>query len=184
MLSRVRSSLVDSSRQLAGRVSQSLARWSHERELVPDAVAGAADTAADRLDPGAQRVGQTTAQVATTVVSLLLIAGLAGIILVEGFSGREEAPAELQVTVRAAEAELRGEDYYVPIVVSNLGRETVEEVLVAIEVSAGEEVIEETETVIAMIGEDAEAEATLVLDREPAGLTIEARVVTFQTGGS
>jgi uncharacterized protein (TIGR02588 family) len=182
MLSQVRSSLVTGSRQLAGRVARSLERWSREQEAVPDAVADAAAEVAGQVEPDAS--GRTTAQLVTTAVSLLLIVGLAGIILVEGFSGREEVPVELRVEVRADAVERRGAQFHVPIVVHNLGSEVAEQVLVAIEVSTGGQVVEEAETVIAVIGEDEEVEAVLVLEREPAGLTIEARVVTFQTSGS
>jgi uncharacterized protein (TIGR02588 family) len=179
MLSQVRSSLATGSRQAAGRLARSLERWSRESAVVPDAMADAAASVADEVEPGS--AGRTTAQLVTTAVSLLLIAGLAGIILVEGFSGDEEAPVELRVEVRVNAAEQRGDHFHIPIVVYNLGSELAEQVLVAIEVSEGERIVAETETVIAVIGEDEEAEAMLVLDRETSGLTIEARIMTFQT---
>lgn len=124
--------------------------------------------------------GRTAAQIFTTALSLLLIALLAGAILYEGYGDRGNNPARIEVEVRADEAEQRGEHWYVPILVRNLGDDTIEELVIGIDVSRGAEIVLETDTTIAQLGESAEASATLVLDEDPTTLTIEALPETFQ----
>lgn len=124
--------------------------------------------------------GRTPVQIVTTALSILLIALLAGAILYEGYGDRGDNPARITVDVLVDEAEQRGAEWYVPIVIRNLGDDTVEELVIAIEVTRGEEIVLESDTTIALLGESSEASAMLVLDEDPAGLTIEALPETFQ----
>ena len=127
-----------------------------------------------------QTAGRSTAQLITTVISVLLIALLAGAILYEGYVDRANSPAEIRVAVQTDQAEQRGEHWYVPILIRNLGDDTVEELVIAIDVRRGDETILETDTTIAQLGEAAETTATIVLDEDPADLTIDATAETFQ----
>ena len=171
-------------RRLAGGLAAWLARWSEQRPAasgaVPDAPDGDSprDDSKDNAPPEDQ--GRTTAEKVTTAVSVLLIAALAGAILYEGYATGQADPAILEVTVLSAEIEQRGDDFYIPVEIHNDGDATVEEIAVSIELLDGESVVDEAETVIATLGEDERLTAVLVLTEDPAGLTIEAGVVTFQ----
>jgi uncharacterized protein (TIGR02588 family) len=123
---------------------------------------------------------RTTAEWITTAVSALLIGALAGAIIYEGYARSASAPARIETTVLTGDAERRGDRYYVPIEVVNAGDETVEEATIAIDVRDGDELVVETEATIATLSEAERATIQLVIDRDPAGLEIEARVVSFQ----
>jgi len=127
-----------------------------------------------------QAPARTVTQIVTTAFSVLLIVLLAGAILYEGFSDRGDNPARIEVQVQVEQSEQRGEEWYVPILVRNLGDDTVEELVIAIDVNRDDEVILETDTTIAHLGEASEATATLVLDEDPVTLTIKALPETFQ----
>lgn len=124
--------------------------------------------------------GRSTAEKITTIISVLLIAALAGAILYEGYATGQSEPATLEVTVLSDQIEQRGGDFYVPVEITNDGDQTVEEVVVNIELLDGESVVDEAETVIATLGESETITAVLVVADDPAGLTIEAGVVTYQ----
>jgi uncharacterized protein (TIGR02588 family) len=149
---------------------------------------GSPDTGSSQGDPtsepsGAnpqQDQGRSTAEKITTAICVLLIATLAGAILYEGYATGQSDPATVEVTVLEADIEARGDAFYVPVEIHNAGDQTVEEVAVSIEVLDGDEVVDEGETVVATLSEDEKIMAVLVLADDPAGLTIEAGVVTYQ----
>lgn len=123
---------------------------------------------------------RTSAEWITTAVSLTLILGLAGAILYEGLGHGTARPATLVTTVLSDDVETREGRHYLPIEVANIGDDAVEEVVVALEARDGETVVEEAESVIASLGENERTVVVFVLDGNPAGLTIDAGVVTFQ----
>jgi uncharacterized protein (TIGR02588 family) len=129
---------------------------------------------------GEQASRRATAEAITTVVSVLLITALIIAIVYEGYAREASAPATLEATVLIDETDQRGESFYLPIEVVNRGDQTVEEALVAIEVSDGDTPIMETESTIATLGEAERATIQVILDQDPAGLTIDARVTAFQ----
>jgi uncharacterized protein (TIGR02588 family) len=173
MAGRARSSSLKWARRLARRAAEYLRRWSDDGEP-------ARPGHGDQTAGGEARSRRSTAQQVTTAFSVLLIVGLAAAILYEGYAGTSPGAAILEAEVRIDQVEQHGEAYYLPVEVHNRGNRAVEEVLVAIEVYAGDELIEETETVIPRIGEQGSASSTLVLDRDPSSLRIEAAVSTFQ----
>jgi uncharacterized protein (TIGR02588 family) len=131
-------------------------------------------------DAQASQQGRTRAEWVTTAISLGLIVLLAGAILYEGYVRGEDEPATIEVTVREAEIERRGENFYIPIEIVNDGDQTIEEVTIGVELLDGETVIAEGETVIATLAEDERVTAVMVVPDDPAGLSIEAAVVTYQ----
>lgn len=175
----LRSWIVRPVRAVVRWTARRLQRWSDTHDLVPEAVQDAAETIEDAVSGGAPQ-GRTVAQVVTTALSVLLIAMLIGAILYEGYAGPGDEPAQIEVDVLQDQAEHRGERFYVPIAVRNTGDETVEEIVIGIEVMRGEELVEETELVVSELGEEAEADTMLILDEDPAGLSIDAGAVTFQ----
>ena len=92
--------------------------------------------------------------------------------------GARQRAAELGVGRHQIEQRAGG--FYVPVEIRNDGDQTVEEVTVSIEVRDGETVTDEAETTIATLGESETLTAVLVLADDPAALTIDAGVVTFQ----
>lgn len=182
MVTRTRSVVAGAARHFAARLAARLGAWSATHDIVPNDVTEKIDAVAEQLgeDAGARR---TTAQNVTTGISLLLIAGLAALILLEGYAGHDDQPLQLDVRVAGDAVERVGERYYVPVVVHNRGSRAVEEVLVTVEARDGAELVAETESVVALIGEDERVEVVLVLDQDPASLAIDAAVATFQVSG-
>ena len=109
-----------------------------------------------------------------------MVALLAAAILYEGYGDRGNNPARVETEALLDEAEQRGDFWYVPIRITNKGDVTLEELVVGIDVSRGDETILETDTTIAQLGEQADAFTTLVLDEDPATLTVEVAAETFQ----
>lgn len=177
-MTRTRSWIMTLARAVVGWIARRLARWSDAHDAIPDAINRAAETAEEAVSDDTR--GRTTAQRVTTIISVLLIAALIGAILYEGYAGPGDEPAQINVEVRQDQAEQRGEKFYVPIAVRNTGDETVEEIVIGVEVMRGEELIEETELVISELEEEAEVETILVLDEDPADLAIDAGAETFQ----
>jgi uncharacterized protein (TIGR02588 family) len=149
-----------------------------EPETKPAIAARDVDASLNQL--AARHARRNAAQWITTGVSVALIAVLAGLILYEGYIGPGGRPAALDVAVRPEGVERRGDRYYVPFTVTNRGDETVEEVTLDIQVMSADEVIEEAQTVVALLGEGSTERGMLVLDNDPAGLTIDAAVSSFQ----
>ena len=73
------------------------------------------------------------------------------------------------------DAELRGEHWHVPFEVENLGDETVEEIVVVVELLQGEETVAEAETTIALLGENERVHAVAVFENDPRPYTGEGR---------
>jgi uncharacterized protein (TIGR02588 family) len=175
-------------RWLAGRLGKRLLRWSGVEERRPDSgEAGREKQEQTTLtieqeperEPERPR-GRSGAEVVTTALSLLLIGLLAGAILYDGYASGESQPAQVEIEVHLDDVDRRGDGYYVPLTISNTGDQTIEEVLITIEARRGEELVDETETVIATLAERGTVSAIVVLTDDPATLQIEAGVSTFQ----
>lgn len=123
---------------------------------------------------------RSTAEVVTTLVSLLLICVLAGAILYDGYATGASVPASVEITVAVGGASQVGDVFHVPFEARNTGDQTIESVLLLFTIRDGDDVIEETETVLTLLGERGSASGILVLQQDPAGLDIEAVVSTFQ----
>lgn len=134
----------------------------------------------DTDDRQPAKAGRSRAEQITTAISVGLIVLLAGAILYEGYARGEDDPATIIVSVREAEIDQRGDAFYIPVEILNDGDQTVEEVTIGIELLDGETVVAEGETVVATLGESERVTAVMVVTDDPAGLTIEAGVVTYQ----
>jgi uncharacterized protein (TIGR02588 family) len=131
----------------------------------------------DEYDP--EHHARPGVQIVTTAISVLLIAILAGAILYEGLNDRVSNPAQIETDVRVADAAQRGAYWYVPVVITNAGDDTAEQLVVAFTVMDGQETILETDTTVDQLGESESITTTIVVDTDPAELTIEAVPETF-----
>src|SRR5689334_12764633 len=99
-----------------------------------------------------QRQGRSAAEWVTTGICLALIALLCGAVLYEGYAVDDDDPARIEVTVSADDAEQRGEAWYLPFEVENTGDQTVEEIVVVVELLQGEKAVAEAETTVTLLG--------------------------------
>lgn len=191
MVARVMAIIAVTARSMAGRLGARLVRWSGSGESqphgerrddadAPDSADHAQDEPAAPGIPDATSPDRSIPQLATTGVSLLLIVLLTAAILYDGYAGHGSAPAAVEVEVAVGEARQDGGVFYIPFEARNTGDQTIEQALIVFEARDGDEVVEETETVIPLLGERGSISGVLVLDRDPTGLDIEARVLTYQ----
>jgi uncharacterized protein (TIGR02588 family) len=127
-----------------------------------------------------QRQARSAAEWVTTAICLALIALLCGAVLYEGYAADDDDPARIEITVTADDAEQRGELWYLPFEVENLGDQTVEEVTVVVELLQGEKAVAESETTVMLLGEDERVHATAVFENDPRPYTAEGRARSFQ----
>jgi uncharacterized protein (TIGR02588 family) len=78
-------------------------------------------------------------EIAATIFSGLLLIGLLGVLVRDGF--HENAPAAV-TAVAAGDGELRGESWYVPVAVENAGDEAVRDVAIGVEATENGEKVE------------------------------------------
>jgi uncharacterized protein (TIGR02588 family) len=123
---------------------------------------------------------RSRAEWVTTAICLALIALLCGAIIYEGYAASDDDPARIEITVSSDEAEQRGEVWYLPFAIQNLGDETVEEVVVVVELLQGEEAVAEAETTVMLLGESERVLATAVFENDPRPYTAEGRARSFQ----
>ena len=124
--------------------------------------------------------GRTAAEWTTLVVSLVVTAALVGVALYEHY-GRKESPGTwARVDVRADGATRRGDLYYVPFTVVNVGGEAATDVNLVFTVKQGDTVLEESTAEIAFLPVEGSAEGELVTAHDPASHEIEGRVGTLQ----
>jgi len=123
---------------------------------------------------------RSRAEWATTAICVALIALLCGAIVYEGYAADDDDAARIEITVSSDDAEQRGEQWYVPFEVQNVGDETVEEIVVVVELLQGEEAVAEAETTVLLLGENEYVRATAVFDADPRPYTAEGRARSFQ----
>jgi uncharacterized protein (TIGR02588 family) len=116
----------------------------------------------------------------TTAIGIALIALLCGAILYEGYVAHDDDPATVQIEASADAAEQRGAQWYVPFEVRNDGDQTIEEIMLVIELFDGEEVVAEAETTIMLLGEDEKVPGMAVFAEDPRPYRAEGRARSFQ----
>lgn len=124
--------------------------------------------------------GRSAAEWTTLGVSVVVVAALIGAALYEEFGRSEPAGQRLSVELEVAEAERRGDAYYVPYTVRNEGRAPAESVVVAFEVARGGEVLEESTADIGFLSSRGRAEGELVTALDPAAHELTARIASLQ----
>jgi uncharacterized protein (TIGR02588 family) len=127
-----------------------------------------------------RRSGRSPAEWITTAVCVGLIVMLCAAILYEGYVAPDDDPATVRVTASAERADERAGQWYVPFEVVNDGDETVEEILVVVELLDGEEVVAEAETTVSLLGEDERVAGMALFDADPRPYTAQGRARSFQ----
>ncbi|HVF75174.1 MAG TPA: hypothetical protein VM938_08995 [Acidimicrobiales bacterium] len=122
-----------------------------------------------------QEEGRSAAEWATFAVSVLILLVLVGLIAKE--AGEPDRPA-LPEVVETGPVERHGERFLVPVVIRNTGGATAESVQIVAELTIGAEVTEADQTV-EFLARDESAEVAFVFDEDPAGGTLDVRVVGF-----
>jgi uncharacterized protein (TIGR02588 family) len=128
----------------------------------------------------AEKQQRSAAEWATTGIAIALIVLLCGAIVYEGYAAGDNAPARIDVTVSSDQAEQRGEFWYLPFEVQNAGDQTVEEVVVVVELLQGDKSVAQTETTIALLGEQEHVPGVAVFDSDPRPYTAQGRARSFQ----
>jgi len=125
--------------------------------------------------------GRTAAEWTTLAVSIVVVGALVGAAVFEYFGRAEATGAQVHVELAVDEAERRGDHYYVPYTVVNVGGEPAEGVVVVFEVEQGAEVVEESTAEIAFLPNRGRAEGEMVTALDPAAHDLSARVATLQS---
>jgi uncharacterized protein (TIGR02588 family) len=129
---------------------------------------------------GDEQRRRSVAEWVTTAICVGLIVLLCGAILYEGHIAADDDPATIVVQASSDRAEQRAGQWYVPFEVRNGGDETVEEVLVVIELLDGEEVVGEAETTVLLLGEDERVSGMAVFADDPRPYSAQGRARSFQ----
>lgn len=119
---------------------------------------------------------RSTAEWTTLGVSVAIIAALIGAALYEQFARTEPAGIVIEVEVDRAGAERRDDRWYVPYTVSNRGGDPAMDVSLIFEISAGDEMVEESTATVAFLATSGSTAGELVTALDPTAHEIEARV--------
>ena len=125
------------------------------------------------------RTGRNRAEWVTLAISIVILAAFIGAALYEQFVNTEPAGAILRVELQLDQTERRGDRFYVPFAVRNTGGDPASDVTVLFEVRQGEEVIEESDTVIPFLPSDGQETGEAVLMSDPAEYVVSAEVGNF-----
>jgi uncharacterized protein (TIGR02588 family) len=133
---------------------------------------------ADR-DDSQERSGRTVAEWTTLSISVILILGLVALVTYVSISGGNQPPI---VEARPLDQEIRheGATHYLPVVVTNRGGRTAQEVLIMAELVRGEEPPETAEFTIDFLAGGETMEGTVVFASDPSAGELTARVVSFR----
>jgi len=123
--------------------------------------------------------GRNGAEWVTLAVSIAILAVFVGAALYEQFVNAEPAGAILRVELSLDQTEQRGDRFYVPFDVTNSGGDPASDVAVLFEVRQGEEVIEESDTMIPFLPSDGQETGEAVLMSDPAEYEVTAEVGNF-----
>jgi len=137
---------------------------------------GRADGEADGTLPARVR---SAAEWTTFAVSLVVVAALVGLALVEQFIRREPAGVRVTVAVAIERAEERDGRFYVPFTVANAGAESATDVSIVFETRRGETLLEESIADVPFLPVAGHQEGELVTALDPATHEIVARVGTL-----
>lgn len=121
---------------------------------------------------------RTPAEWTTLAIVLLILAGLIGSLL---WNARQPANAvtSFEVQVEQAAIEERAGRFYVPLRVRNAGAATAEDVIVLVELSRGEETIEQAELTFRFVSGGEEANGVAVFIEDPRASTLQAGVTSY-----
>lgn len=123
-----------------------------------------------------QQGGAPLSEWIVAVVSGLLVLGMLGYLLAEGFR-RPDGPAV--VTVRPDSVVPVPDGYLLMITLQNDGGDTAADVIVRGELREGGEIVEESEATVDFVPVGAERGAALHFERDPAGRDLSVRIRGF-----
>lgn len=122
-----------------------------------------------------EKTPRSSAEWTTLLGSLLVISILVGAALYEQFARDEPAGTWLEVDIDTAAAVKRGDQHYIPFVVTNRGSDPAEDVAVVFEISDGKTVVEESTVQIPFLPNSGSVDGELVTTHDPATHTIDGR---------
>ncbi|MEA2510664.1 MAG: hypothetical protein QOJ59_151 [Thermomicrobiales bacterium] len=135
------------------------------------------DRGDDRQAPQARSAAEWT----TLLGSLIVVAVLIGAAFYEHFGRDEPAGTWLAVELAPERSAKRGDQFYIPFVVTNQGTNPAEDVAVVFEVKDGETIVEESTIQVPFLANSGSAEGELVTSYDPAAYTIEGRPAALLT---
>jgi uncharacterized protein (TIGR02588 family) len=121
---------------------------------------------------------RTPAEWTTFAIVLLILAGLIGSLLWYALQPADEMTS-FEVQVEQAAIEERAGRFYVPMRVRNAGAATAEDVIVLVELTRGEETVEEAELTFRFVSGGEEADGVAVFVEDPRDGTLEAGVTSY-----
>ena len=127
----------------------------------------------DQNRPEQSRRGRSLAEWVSLGISVLIIAGVVGLVLYQGLTERSE-PAVIEVTPQLDQVRQSGNAYYLPFEITNTGGVTVEEVVVEVELIPARGERERVETTVRFLAGGATHRATAVFRADPKQGTLTA----------
>lgn len=109
-------------------------------------------------------------------VSLVLVVGVVGYLAYEGAKAGDTPP---QIEVRLGEPERSGEDFIVPVRVTNRGEQTAEGVQIEIELEGGDKT-ERGEFAVAFLPRRATREGWVTFKSDPRAGRLKPRVLGYE----
>jgi uncharacterized protein (TIGR02588 family) len=123
---------------------------------------------------------KSIAEWVTLSLSVLVVAALILVALVEESRRQDEVGAALQVTFDIEGAVARGESYYVPYTVVNTGSEAISSAEIWIDVDDGEQVVESAEINVEFLPLEGKQDGTFITTHDPASHALRSRIESLQ----
>lgn len=122
---------------------------------------------------------RSTAEWATLIGSLIVVALLIGAALYEHFAREEVSGTWISIDVAVDEAVQRDGVFYVPFTATNRGAKPAEDVTIVFTISGDGETVEESTVVIPFLPNSGSADGEVITAFDPATHQIDARPATL-----
>lgn len=116
----------------------------------------------------------------TLTLSVLVVAALILVALVEESRRQDGNGADLQVTFDTERATARGESFYVPYTLMNTGSEAISSAEIWIDVYDGERVVESAQINVQFLPLQGKQDGMFVTTHDPASHDLRSRVESLQ----
>jgi uncharacterized protein (TIGR02588 family) len=123
---------------------------------------------------------KSIAEWVTLSFSVLVVAALILVALVEESRRQDGEGAALQVTFDTERAVARGESFYVPYTVMNTGSEAISSAEIWIDVYDEERVVESAEINVEFLPLEGKQDGTFITTHDPASHALRSRIESLQ----
>ena len=123
---------------------------------------------------------RTVAEWTTLAISAVVVLALIGAALAEIFLRDDPSGAVVSIELAPGEAEVRDGQTYIPFEVRNHGADSATDIVAIVEISQGDQVVEETTVDIPLLASHDVVEGEVVTMLDLGAHTVEARISALQ----